>query len=121
MKIALLLLTTFLFPATEARAAAPADAQGEISHLLTFVGESGCKFNRNGSWYDSKAAEDHLRQKYEYLEKKDRIHSAEDFIGKAATKSSQSGEPYQIQCGDGAAESSHDWLSDELARYRDNH
>jgi hypothetical protein len=51
--------------------------------LLGFVANSGCEFFRNGSWYDGKKAEAHLRYKYETLATRDRINTAEDFIEEA--------------------------------------
>ena len=101
-----------------ARAAPPAIAQAEINYLLEFVGNSGCEFFRNGSWYHAKEAEAHLRYKYEMLAERDRINTAEDFIEEAATKSSLSGQPYQVRCGGHEAVSSEQWLRDALARYR---
>ena len=68
------------------RAAPPTTAQTEITYLLGFVANSGCEFFRNGSWYDGKKAEAHLRYKYEMLAAADRINTAEDFIDQAATK-----------------------------------
>jgi hypothetical protein len=101
-----------------ARAAPPAIAQAEINYLLGFVESSGCDFYRNGSWYDSKRAQAHLRYKYEMLAAHDRINTAEDFIEKAATKSSLSGRPYQVRCSGGEVLTSNQWLRDALARYR---
>jgi hypothetical protein len=101
-----------------ARAAPPASAQTEINYLLAFVGNSGCGFFRNGSWYDAKQAEAHLRYKYEMLAARDLINTAEDFIEKAATKSSVSAQPYQVRCSGAEAVTSNQWLRDALARYR---
>jgi hypothetical protein len=101
-----------------ARGAPPALAQSEINYLLEFVEASGCAFYRNGSWYDSKRAQAHLRDKYDWLAARDQIVTAEDFIEKAATKSSLSGRPYWVSCGGGAPMTSNQWLRDELARYR---
>src|ERR1035437_9188463 len=98
--------------------ATPAIAQKEIDHLLLYVEGSGCEFYRNGRWYDSVKAQTHLRSKYEFLEKSNSIGSAENFVEKVATKSSWSGQPYQMKCGDQAAVSTQQWLNDELARYR---
>jgi len=103
---------------TVASAAPPAIAQTEINYLLGFVESSGCEFYRNGSWYDSKRAQAHLRDKYQMLAASDQINTAEDFIEKAATKSSLSGRPYQIRCGGGEAVTSNQWLRDVLTRYR---
>ena len=101
-----------------ASAVPPAITQTEINYLLGFIESSGCEFYRNGSWYDSKRAQAHLRDKYEMLAAADRISTAEDFIEKAATKSSLSGRPYQVRCGGGEVLTSNQWLRDVLARYR---
>lgn len=101
-----------------ASAAPPAMAQAEINHLLGFVGSSGCEFYRNGRWYDSKQGQAHLRMKYQWLAARDQIKTAEDFIEKAATGSSLSGEPYTVKCGRDEAVTSNRWLRDELTRYR---
>jgi len=116
LQIASLILALMLVPV--ARAAPPAMAQTEINHLLEFVGSSGCEFYRNGSWYDSKRAQAHLRSKYQWLAARDQINIAEDFIEKAATRSSLSGQPYEVRCGGGEAVTSNRWLHDELTRYR---
>jgi hypothetical protein len=101
-----------------AHAAPPEIAQTEINYLLGFIERSGCEFYRNGSWYDSKSAQAHLRDKYEMLAAADRIHTAEDFIEKAATESSLTGRPYQVRCSGSEAVTSNQWLRDVLARYR---
>ena len=100
------------------RAAPPAIAQTEINYLLWFIDRSDCEFYRNGSWYDSKQAQMHLRHKYEMLAARDQINTAEDFIEKAATKSSLSGQAYQLRCRSNDAVPSNQWLRDALARFR---
>ncbi len=110
-----LMLALMLVPA--ARAEPPINVQIEINFLLGYVDGSGCQFYRNGSWYDSKAAQEHLRDKYNYLSK-NQINTTEDFIEKAATKSSFSGQPYGVKCNDGISQTSNKWLRDELARFR---
>jgi hypothetical protein len=101
-----------------AELAPPVIAQSEVHYLLAFIEQSGCQFYRNGSWYDSKDAAAHLRDKYEYLSAKGLIQSAEDFIVQAATKSSLSGKAYAIKCGSGPVMTTDQWLRDALARYR---
>jgi hypothetical protein len=101
-----------------ASAAPPAIAQTEINYLLGFLESSGCEFYRNGSWYDSKRAQAHLRDKYEMLAAADQINTAEEFIEKAATKSSLSGRPYQVRCRGSEAVSTSQWLHEALVRYR---
>jgi hypothetical protein len=93
-------------------------ARAEIAHLLQYLESSGCRFQRNGSWYASARAASHLHQKYEYLLKKRLITSAETFIERAATESSASGKAYSVKCGDAAAVPSATWLRDALLRFR---
>lgn len=103
-----------------ARAGPPATAQSEINYLLRLVETSGCEFYRNGSWFDASKAEAHLREKYQFLVRADRIHSAEEFIEQAATKSSLSGEPYQVRCGGGEPMTTNQWLHAALAAFRNS-
>jgi hypothetical protein len=107
------------FCALIAHAAPPPAAQVEISYLLSVVANSGCEFFRNGSWYDGKSAAAHLRGKYQVLLAKGLIGSSADFIDRAATRSSVSGREYAIKCEGNAAVSSHAWLTELLAHYRE--
>jgi hypothetical protein len=105
-----------LMPA--ARAAPPANVQQEINYLLRYIADSGCEFKRNGSWNTAKAAEAHVRGKYDYLVRFGRIDTTKDFIDKAATQSSFSGLPYEIKCGSDQPLPSGLWLNLELVRYQ---
>jgi hypothetical protein len=98
----------------------PEQTQNEVTHLLTYLDGSGCEFFRSGKWHDGHRARDHLEMKYRYLLKMDLVHSADDFITRAATASSTSGQAYQVRCGDSAALPSADWLRAELSRFRKN-
>jgi hypothetical protein len=102
------------------RAAPPQIAQTEINYLLGSMENSTCEFFRNGSWYDGRKAAAHLRDKYALLAAENRVRTAEDFIEQAATKSSASGQPYQVRCGGDEAVPTSPWLRDMLARYRAN-
>lgn len=113
---AILMLGLLLVPV--ARAEPPTNVQVQVNFLLGYVEGSRCEFYRNGSWYDSKAAQEHLRDKYNYLTSANAIHTAEDFIAGAATVSSISGQPYEVRCNGGATVSSSQWLREELARFR---
>ena len=95
----------------------PAATQ-EIEHLIAHLKASGCEFQRNGSWYDSSKAAEHLRGKYDYLLKKGWVATAEDFIARAAAESSMSHKPYQVRCAGKEAEPSASWLQAELKRWR---
>ena len=87
----------------------------EIGHLLDFVAASPCAFIRNGVTYAGAQAAGHIKDKYEYY--RSDIHSAEDFIALAASKSMMSGRPYLVQC-DTTTMPAADWLTKELAAFR---
>lgn len=95
-----------------------AASKEEISHLFTYLENSGCQFNRNGSWHEAKEAADHLNSKYQYLLGKDMISSAEDFIAKGAAQSSMSGQAYLVKCNNAAPVESAAWFQAELEKYR---
>ena len=100
------------------RAQPPPNVQTEIEYLLQSIETSGCSFYRNGTWYDGAQARAHLRTKYDYLAGRQLIGTAEDFIDKAATKSSISGQPYKIRCQDSIEVDSGPWLYQMLGQYR---
>lgn len=112
----ILMLGLLLAPV--ARADAPENVQKEVDFLLGDIARSGCEFYRNGSWYDSKTAQAHLRDKYKYLTARSLIDTTEDFIDKAGTKSSFSGQAYRVRCNGGPAVTSRQWLRDELVQFR---
>lgn len=111
-----LVLASFLSHA--AIAAPPETAVKEIDHLLARVAESGCEFYRNGIWYKGNLGQVHLRDKYEWLVRKDMISAASDFIDKAASQSSMTGLAYKVRCKGQKDMLSKQWLTDELMRYR---
>jgi hypothetical protein len=115
LTFALLITSTCL--AAHATPPAP-PVQKEIDALLGRLQSSGCRFNRNGSWYDAAEARDHLLQKLQYIEGHGTLGSTEQFIELAATKSSFSGKPYQVQCGAAPAVDSAAWLTQQLKQLR---
>jgi hypothetical protein len=94
------------------------DAPREIEHLLRYLAESKCAFNRNGAWYSATEARAHLEEKYRYLKRRSAVVTAEDFLAHAATASSISGQPYQVRCEGMAPVATAAWLEAELRRYR---
>jgi len=111
-----LMLGLLLVPA--ARAEPPQSVQLEVNFLLGYIEGSGCEFYRNFFWHDSKTAQAHLRGKYKWLMARNLINTTEDFIERAATESSITGQPYEVKCNGGAPVTSKQWLRDELARFR---
>lgn len=76
-----LVLTSLLALASVANAAPlPATARAEVDALLTRLQSSGCQFNRNGSWHAGAEARAHLLKKLDYLERKNLVQTAEQFI-----------------------------------------
>lgn len=116
--VALLLLSFVCVVATPAMADPGIAAGAEIEHLLGFLANSGCEFQRNGKWFNSQKSRDHLRKKYEYLLEKDLVQSAEHFVERAATGSSRSHNAYKVRCAGLSEVTSATWLTEELARYR---
>ena len=117
MRSLLLALVLWLPYVAIAQAPSPS-VKHEIASLFTALEQSGCKFNRNGTWYGAKKAADHLRRKYDYLLKKDRVTTTESFIDQAASKSSISDKPYLVRCGSNASVESKAWFTTELIRLR---
>ncbi|TLU66320.1 hypothetical protein FE810_06395 [Thalassotalea litorea] len=93
------------------------ETKQEIQHLLDYVGESGCKYERNGDFHQGEEAVEHIQKKYDYFV--DDIETTEDFIAKSATQSLISKKKYMIHCPQQDAVPSGDWLLEELDRYRE--
>jgi len=117
-RIGVLALALQLLLLPVVRAASSTNTQTEVDFLLGYLAASGCEFYRNGTWHDSDAAQAHLRKKYIYLAARNMVTSAEDFIEKAGSQSSFSGEAYQVRCHGGASVTSRKWLNDELVHFR---
>ena len=100
---------------TATAAPAPAAARAEIDALLSSLAASGCEFNRNGSWHTGAQAREHLLRKLDYLEGKDAVKRAEDFIELAASTSSSSGKAYEVRCAGQGTVDSKGWM---LARLK---
>lgn len=90
-------------------------ARSEIDRLLRFIQESSCSFVRNGREYGGERAYRHVMRKFNYF--MDRIETTEDFIELAATRSTQSGRPYQFVCN-GESRESGEVLREALERLR---
>jgi len=61
---------------------------------------------------------EHLQKKRNYLVKKGRIKTAEDFIELGASQSSMSGKPYRVACPDVPEVDSKTWLQNRLENIR---
>lgn len=101
-----------------ADAAPGAAAQREIDGLMQALEDSGCRFQRNGTWYPASDARSHLQRKYDYLLKRDQADTAEQFIERAASRSSMSGKSYRVSCPGHAEQDSVPWFQQQLVRLR---
>ena len=100
-----------------AQAAPSEKAKAEITGLMNKLANSGCQFQRNGDWHDAGQARAHLQRKYDYLLKQNLVDSSEQFIQRAASKSSVSGKPYRVKCGALELDSAV-WFDMQLQRLR---
>ena len=90
----------------------------EIDHLLNFVSNTACQYDRNGTLHNGPEARDHINMKYEHYKKK--VKTTEDFIKYSATKSKFSGRKYKIHCPDAQVADTSDWLLGELQAFRES-
>jgi hypothetical protein len=114
----LLLLVTVIFTAAGNAASLSPAVRAEIDALLSGLEASSCTFNRNGAWYPATEAKSHLLRKLKYLEDRGMVQSAEQFIERAASSSSTTGQPYLVKCGSGAPVQSGTWLLSQLQGMR---
>lgn len=121
MRISFAALFVLLTGLPIAASAASPDVQtdNEVERLIEFIKASPCQFNRNGSWYASNEAAGHIDKKYHAALEKDLVHSAEDFISYAASKSSLTGMPYTVQCQGIGEMNCSEWLTAELRKVRE--
>jgi hypothetical protein len=116
MKRYALILSTILLAGALSSPAYAETMDVEIDYLLNTVGQSDCTFTRNGKSYPAADAQKHLQTKRK--RGKRYFSSADEFIEKLASKSSMSGKPYSIQCGEAAEQPSGEWFAALLAKYR---
>lgn len=101
-----------------AQAAPSAQAEREIQGLMDALSASSCEFQRNGTWHGRDEARKHLQRKYDYLLKKSLVDTAEQFIERAASKSSISGKAYQVRCPGQPAQPAATWFTAKLKTLR---
>lgn len=112
-----LLLGALFVVSMQACAAPSPTAKREIARLMDALSHSGCQFQRNGSWYGAAEARAHLQRKYDYLLKKDKVDTAEQFIERAASQSSMSGRAYRVKC-QGREQEASAWFGVQLQKLR---
>lgn len=105
-------LVLFLFVGSNAFAAQMPE-QEKINSLLDALTTSNITFIRNGEEHDGAWAKNHLAEKLK--DAKPAVTTADEFITKVASKSSESGQPYTIKMANGKTMESGDWLKMKLA------
>jgi hypothetical protein len=118
MQRALLFLLACLAVAVATAGPLPPVAKAEIDGLMSRLEASDCEFHRNGGWYPATEAKAHLLRKLKYLEDRGAVTSAEQFIERAASSSSVTGQPYLVRCGNGTPVQSGTWLLAQLQALR---
>jgi hypothetical protein len=94
---------------------ARADEDAKIEALIRAVASlKDAQFIRNGKSYDAVEAAQHLRDKWKW--KKSDIKTARDFIDIAASRSTETGQPYKIRWKDGRELFSAEFLERELKK-----
>ena len=88
--------------------------KAKIKYLLGETGRSPYQFDRNGWVYGGQRTAAHLRKKY--MQRMAQVKTAQDFIDKVASISTESGKPYLALPGDGKAYRTGDLLNHELRR-----
>jgi hypothetical protein len=115
--------TVALLPLWAARAHAepPPAEQLRIERLLQAVAlRTELRFVRNGSDYPAQDAVEFLRRKLSSSYGSN-VKTVHDFIEQCATRSSTSGELYQVRMADGRVMPSADFLRQELKRVEARH
>jgi hypothetical protein len=88
--------------------------QGKIEQLIEAVAKlDGATFIRNDTEHSAAEAAEHLRTKWEAA--RDQITTARQFIDEIASKSSLTGEPYQIRFADGKTVTASEFFNQRLA------
>ena len=119
MRIVSVIVGMLLATQAGAAVAGPSAAtQREISGLMQALESSGCRFQRNGRWYEADQAQAHLQRKYDYARRKHMAGDAEAFIDQAASRSSFSGRAYRVACPGQPEVDAGTWFRARLASLR---
>ncbi len=105
--------------ASAAGAIRPVAEQNKIDYLLGQVKASSGKFLRNGREHRADRAASHLARKLRFAGK--RVQTAREFIVGIASRSEESGDPYEIRWTDGRRQPLAEWLTARLGIYEKEH
>lgn len=97
----------------------PVEEQTKIDYLIGEVKRSPATFLRNGREHTGSRAASHLARKLRFAGR--RVRTVRDFIVGIASRSEESGKPYEIRWPDGRRQRLGDWLTARLAAYEKEH
>ncbi len=113
-----LVLFLSVFVTTQGLALSPEETMRTESLLAALGKQQNLTFTRNGTAQSAVDAESHLRLKLRKTEK--RLNTAEQFIDNVASKSSVTGEEYQVKDAQGNVTSANEYLHELLKEKVDN-
>ena len=111
--IALVLFLPVAVAALPAPSSRTTSEQAKIDWLLARMRNSNASFLRNGKTYDGRKASSHLKRKLSFAG--GRVKTARDFILGVASRSEETGRPYEVLFGDGRKKPLGEWLNELLA------
>ncbi|MDQ5873168.1 MAG: DUF5329 domain-containing protein, partial [Acidobacteriota bacterium] len=91
----------------------------KIDFLIGQVKSSSATFLRNGAEHKASRAASHLARKLRFAGK--RVQTAREFIIGIASRSEESGTPYEIRWTDGRRQRLAEWLTARLGTYEKEH
>ena len=115
-------ILALLFLARPALALGPSRSpaeQAKIEFLLGEVKKSDDVFIRNGKRYSGSRASAHLSTKLRFAG--NRVHTATEFVLGVASKSEETGKPYEVITREGHREPLRDWLLARLQLHEKAH
>jgi uncharacterized protein DUF5329 len=93
----------------------PAVEQARIEYLIGEVKNSPAIFIRNGREYGAERAAAHLERKLRFAGR--RVQTVRQFIVGIASRSEESGRPYELRWPDGRRQPLSEWLLEKLEHY----
>lgn len=113
LRTALALVGLFVVASFGAASPRAASEQAKIDWLLAQVRDSNASILRNGKTYDGRKAAAHLKRKLSFVGS--RVKTANDFIRGVASRSEETGRPYEVLFQDGRRKPLGEWLNELLA------
>ena len=106
-------------PIFAARLMRPVAEQTKIDYLVGEVRKSPAIFLRNRREYPASRAASHLATKVKFAGK--RVQTARDFVLGIASRSEETGKPYEIRWPNGKRQPLSEWLLERLECYEKEH